>query len=285
MTSTLKPITAERAVRGIGQATARVAWVLGALATAAAMAGLLVDDVYTGSAATAEMLRGYDLVTLVVAPALLVATTTARRGSVDAQLVTTSLVAYLVYTYAYYVFGTGFNDLFLLHVAVFGCGLAAFVLAVADLDAASVTSRFDVRTRVRVVAGILGALAVALGGMWVYAALDNAVNGTVPEGSRLVETETVVRLGMALDLALLVPLYAVAAVLLWRRAAWGYPLAVIALVAGILHQVSYLVAMPFQVAADVPGAVGFDPGEPVILLAYIGAAVLLLSGARSRSRR
>jgi hypothetical protein len=35
------------------------------------------------------------------------------------------------------------------------------------------------------------------------------------------ETDTVVHLGMALDLTLLVPLYAAAAVLLWRRAPWG----------------------------------------------------------------
>jgi hypothetical protein len=83
---------------------------------------------------------------------------------------------------------------------------------------------------------------------------------------------------MALDLSLLVPLYLVAAVLLWGRAAWGPVLATIALVAGLLHQVSYLVAMLFQVAADVPGAVAFDPGEPFVVLLYAVPAVLLLRG-------
>jgi hypothetical protein len=106
------------------------------------------------------------------------------------------------------------------------------------------------------------------------------VTGDVPTGSRLVETDTIVHLGMALDLTLLVPLYAAAAVLLWRRAPWGYALAGLALMAGVIHQVSYLVAMPFQVAADVPGAVAFDPGEPVIVLLYLAASVLLLRGVR-----
>ena len=88
---------------------------------------------------------------------------------------------------------------------------------------------------------------------------------------------------MALDLSLLVPLYAAAAVLLWRRAPWGYLLATVALVAGVLHQVTYVVAMPFQVAADVPDAVLYDPFEPVIVLLYLLATALLLRGTTGRS--
>jgi hypothetical protein len=99
----------------------------------------------------------------------------------------------------------------------------------------------------------------------------------------LVETDAIVHLGMALDLSLLVPLYAAAAVLLWRRAAWGCLLAPVALIAGLLHQVSYIVAMPFQVAAGVPGAGSYDPGEPVIVLLYLVATALLLHGARRTS--
>jgi len=93
-----------------------------------------------------------------------------------------------------------------------------------------------------------------------------------------------VHLGMALDLSLLVPLYAVAAVLLWRRAPWGYLLAALAVIAGVLHQVSYVVAMPFQVTADVPEAVSYDPVEPVIVLLYLVAAALLLRGTTDASR-
>jgi hypothetical protein len=257
-----------------------------ALALAASLAGLLIDGVYAGVASTAEMFRGYDLVTaVVVVPGLAVASQLARRGSVVAQLVTTSLLAYLVYTYAYFLFGAGFNDLFLLHVAVFAAGLAALVLCIAGLDSSAVAHQFGVRARVRTTAGILGVLAVALGGMWIYFAMDNAITGDVPAGSQLVETDTIVRLGMALDLTLLVPLYAVAAVLLWRRAAWGYPLAAVALVGGILHQVSYIVAMPFQVAADIPGAVSYDPLEPIIVMLYLVATALLFRGARRIATR
>ena len=268
-----------------GTVATRLTWLVAALAMAASLAGLLIDGIYTGAVSTSEMFRAYDLVTaLVVVPSLIAAVHLARRGSVRAQLVTASLVAYLVYTYAYYLFGTGFNDLFLLHAAVFAGGLSALILTLTGIDVAAVKDQFDPRTRVRAIAGILGALAVGLAGMWIYFAVDNAVTGDVPTGSQLVETDTIVKLGMALDLTMLAPLYAVAAVLLWRRAPWGYLLAAVALFAGTLHQVSYLVAMPFQAAADIPGAVWYDPGEPVIVLLYVVGTALLLRGTTPRTR-
>ena len=41
-------------------------------------------------------------------------------------------------------------------------------------------------------------------------------------------------------------------------------------------------ALPFQVAADVPGAVAYDLGEPVVVMLYLTAMVLLLLGVRRR---
>jgi hypothetical protein len=270
----------------IGRVATCLTWLVAALALAAALFGLLVDGLYTGDVSTAEMFRGYDLVTAVaVVPGLVLALLFARRGSVRARLATGGLVAYLVYTYTYYLFGTGFNDLFLLHVAVFATALWALALTLIALDARSVAERFSSRSLVRAVAAILGALAVGLGGMWTYFAVNNAQTGNLPAGSQLVETDTIVHLGMALDLTLLVPLYVVAAVLLWRGATWGYVLAAIAVVAGVLHQVSYVVAMPFQVAADVPEAVSYDPVEPVIVVLYLVAAALLLRGTRFATRQ
>jgi hypothetical protein len=283
--STTRPEVGALGTGGTGPAIG-LARALTGLAACAALAGLLVDGVYAGAESTAAMLRGFDLVTaLVVVPALATATHLARRGSVMAHLVVASLVGYVVYTYAYYLFGTGFNDLFLLHAAVFSTGLVALGLTLASLDLNALAARFDPRTRRRTIAGILGGLAAALGGMWVYLAVDTAVHGEAPTGSKLVETDTVVHLGMALDLTLLVPLYAAAAWLLWRRAPWGYALAGLALFAGLLHQLGYVVAMPFQVASDVPGAVAHDPGEPMIVLMYLTASALLFDGARHHRQR
>jgi hypothetical protein len=267
-----------------GPAVHLLCLVLLALATAATLTGLLREGTYPGPPATRATLRAYDLVTLVlVVPTLAVATVRARRGGALARMVRTSMLAFLVYNYAYYVFGTGFADLFLLHVVLFSTALITLVLDVAGTDLEALRAAFGERPHVRPAAIALGTLAVALGAMWVWVSVDNAVSGTVPAGSSLVETPAMVHLGIALDLAVLVPWYAAAAVLLWRLAPWGFLLAPTALVSGLLHQVTYAVALPFQVAADVPGAVSHDPVEPVIVLVYLGAlATLLWSAVRPR---
>jgi hypothetical protein len=236
----------------------------------ACVAGLLVHEVYGDPESTASMLRGYDAVSLVVAvPVLGWALRAVRSGSRRGELVWVAMLAYAVYSYALYVFGTGFTDLFLLHVLVLSSAVFALPLAVASVGPAAAP-------RSRGVAVVLGVLGASLGAMWVAAALRYAVSGTVPKGSALVETDQLVHLGIALDLVLLVPAYLLAAVLLWRRSGWGTVAAATVLVSGTVHQVGYLVALPFQVAADVPGAQSFDAAEPVIALAFLACSTAVL---------
>jgi hypothetical protein len=266
---------------GVGAAAFVLSLVVAALALLGSVVGLIAEGVYTGPASTAEMLRAWDLVTaVVVVPVLAGALVVARRGSPRAELTWASMLACLAYTYAYYVFGTGFNDLFLLHVATLSTSAIALILVLSGLRIDALAGDLGPGTPVRAVSVILGLLAVGLAVMWVVAALDNAATGAVPPGSALVETDAVVRLGIALDLAVLVPLYAVASVQLWRRRPWGLVLGGVALMAGIVHQLSYALALPFQVAADVPGAVAIDPFEPVIAALYVVGAVLLLRPRR-----
>jgi hypothetical protein len=247
----------------------------------ASIAGLVMDGIYRDPPSTASMLRGYDLVTLLVAgPLLAAALWGVRRGSARAQLVWVGMLAYGVYNYGLYVFGSAFNDLFLVHVAAFSGSVFALVFALSALDVAGIAARLRPRTPTRWISGFLGLLAVGLGGMWIVNALRFAMTGRMPDSSALVETPILVHLAYTLDLSLLVPGYALAAVLLWRRAAWGYVLAAVVLVSGTVHQLGYLVAMPFQVQAGVAGATAVDPGEPPIALAFLVATAALLAGVR-----
>jgi hypothetical protein len=258
--------------------------VLVAMAAASA-AGLLVDGLYQDPESTTSMLRGYDLVTLLVAvPLLASALLSMRRGSVRAQLVWLGVLAYGVYNYALYLFGAAFNDLFLVYVVAFSGSLSALVLVLSTLDMARIARWISPRTPARWISGLLAFLALGLGGMWIVNSVRFAVAGTAPPGSALVETPTITHLGYALDLSLLVPAYALAAVLLWHRTAWGHVAGATVLVSGTIHQLGYLVALPFQVRAGVPDATAIDPGEPPIALAFLLAAAALLAGVRHPAR-
>jgi hypothetical protein len=221
---------------------------------------------------------------VVVVPSLIWSARRAVRGSDRSQLVWGGMLADLAYTYAFYVFATPFNDVFLLHVAIFSGSVFGLVLTLRSLDVPGIAARFSQRTPRRTVAALLGLLAIGLGAMWVAYSMVYAVSAELPGGSALVETDAVLHLGIALDLALLVPGYGLASVLLWRARQWGYVAAALILVSGVLHQVSYMVALPFQVAAEIPGAVAFDPMEPVIAAVFVAAALLPLRGA-GRQRR
>jgi hypothetical protein len=265
----------------------RAAWLLSAivavLMSIASLLGLLLPDVYQAPASLTAMYRGYDLVTLVLVVPLLSNLLIGVRGrSPFAELVWVGLLAATIYTYAFYVFGAAFNDLLLVHVGVFAGAGVALVLALTSLDVSAIADRFAARTPVRLVGVLLAVLAMGLAGMWIAGSVRFAVTGEVPPGSALVESDALVHLSIVLDLSLLVPIYVASCVLLWRRAPWGYVLAAIALVSGIVQQVGYFVALPFQTGAHVPGAVAFDPYEPVISLPYVVGALLLLGSLATR---
>jgi hypothetical protein len=256
------------------------------LMAVASAGGLLIGGLYQDPASVGAMLRAYDLVTLVVVvPALAVVLLPSLRGSPGAQLVWLSALAYAVYDYATYVFGSAFNDLFLVHVALFSLSVFALALALANLDVASIAAGFRARTPARSVSVLLALPAIGLAAMWSFYALRFAFTGAAPGESLLVLPSASVHLGYVLDLALLVPGYALAAALLWRRAAWGYVLASVMAVFGTVYQLSYMTALVFQANAKVPGATSFDPAEPFIAGVFAVAAVLLLGGRRSWSRR
>jgi len=112
------------------RAAYRLSAVIAVLMLAASAAGLWIDRLYQDPTSVSAMLRGGDLVTLVVAaPALVAALLLAIRGSQRAKLVWVGMLVYSVYNYAVYVFGAAFNDLFLLHVALFSLSIFALVLA------------------------------------------------------------------------------------------------------------------------------------------------------------
>ena len=256
--------------------------ILVGLLAAGSAAGLFIGGLYRDPASVAAMFRGYDLVALmVIAPSLAVTLLPALRQSARALLVRTGLLAYSVYHTAVYVFGTEFNDIFLIHVTVFSLSVIALSLTLARMDVSGIARRFADRTPVRTIGGTLLFLAGTLAVFWSTPSLRFALTGQVPEeGSQLIVPIGITHLGWALDLSLLVPAYAVAGALLLRRAGWGFVLATVVLVAGVLQQADYIAALLSQETAGIPGATGFDPLEPFIMAIYLVAALVMLKRVR-----
>jgi hypothetical protein len=278
-------MTTQTLVPRSGAAGAAALWLTAMTAVLVAgvsVAGLFASGLYTDDAAVEAMFRGFDLVSLtVVAPLLAASLLPGWRDRPAVLLVRLSLLAYCIYNYAYYLFGPQLNAALLAHVAVFTASLYALVLSLVALDVAELASHFRRRTPVRTIAVIILLLALPLAAIQISGLAGFALTGTVPdEPSQLVVPLEFTRLGAVLDLSLLVPAYLLAAAWVWRRCAWGFLLATVVLVAGALHQLSYMTAMLFQLSAEVPGA-AFDIFEPAIVALFVAASVLLLVNLRA----
>jgi hypothetical protein len=267
-----------RAARVISAVTA-------ALMAVSSAAGLWVHDLYRDSPEIGAELRAYDLVTLLVATPLLVgALVMERRGSLGARQVWLGLLMYAGYNYAIYAFGSAFNDMFLVHVALLVSAAVAAVFLCRNLDAAAIRRRFGKRTPVRTISAVLMLLGLGLAGMWVFYSLRFALTGAPPGESELVLPMQAVHLAYVLDLTFFAPACVLASILLWRRDSWGFVLATAVLVFGALYQVNYVVALVFQARAGIAGASGFDPAEPFVVAVLLVALVVMAVNTRRDTR-
>jgi hypothetical protein len=217
---------------------------------------------------------------LVGAPLLIVALVLARRGSLRAQAVWLGMLAYSVYDYAYYVFGATFNDVFLLHIALFSMSIFTLGVALTTVDVRAIGGRLRVDKTAHWMGGFLVLVGVLQGLLWVAVLVRYLVNGElisqIPvDGQHLV---------FALDLGLLVPALVVAGVLLCRRAAIGFVLGAAVAVMGAVYQLNLMIAGFFQAHANVAGIKAFPPESILLTTAFLVMAVVLVRGRRSLPR-
>jgi hypothetical protein len=263
----------------------RVAHVLSALVAllmaGASAAGLLLPDVYDEDAWALAALRGGDLVTLVVAtPALVWGVMVAARGSSRAVLVWGAVLAYNVYNFAYYAFGTTFNPLFLLHIVLLALSTWGLVFLLVSLDPQRLYGQSKLSARVRVAAAtVLSLIAGGLSALWSMVIVNQTLTGQLPEDAA---TPTQMHLVYAIDLGVFVPMLVVAAWLLWRGHPWGVVAGAVMALASAAYVLNLLAAQAFQAAAQVPGVDAFSPFSAVLVCVCAAAGIALLHGAGRR---
>jgi hypothetical protein len=172
-------------------------------------------DVMNGSA------RGTAIVVLFVTVPLLAASMWATtKGSVAALLVWLGGVAHVLYQSVLFLFGTPFNDVFLLYVAMASLALCSLIVILASVDLGAVRARIEPTLPVRPIAIYVWMIVVLNGALW----LKTAANGIGTEGTPefLVGTGLPTNPVYVEDLVFWLPLMAVAALWLWRRLDRGY---------------------------------------------------------------
>jgi hypothetical protein len=194
------------------------------LSAAVSIGGLLFRGLYRDNAFVSTTWLGNDAVTLLLAiPILALAMVFAWRGSLRARLIWMGALDYMLYNYAFYLFGAAFNAFFLVYVALIGLAMFALIFALPNIDAAAIAARFSPRTPVRWIGGYFLFVAAGLTIIYLMMSFNFIVTGQLPDiVERSGHPTSIV---FALDLTLLAPWLALGAVWLMQRRPWGYVIA------------------------------------------------------------
>lgn len=241
------------------------------LASAQSLGGLLLEDPYRDNGLVTAGWFGNDLVTLfVTVPVLAVSQVAARRGSLPARLVWLGALDYMLYNYAFYLFGAAFNAFFLAYASIFALAILALVFGLVETEVGALAQRTQPSPADRWIAAFMLLIAAGLTTVYLAQSLSFIATGNLPQ--------IVIRSGhptsvvFGLDLSLVVPYFTLGALWLWQRRPWGYLVATVMNVKGAL----YMLALSATTSsAFLAGFLG-DLAELAIWLP-IGAGCLLAS--------
>jgi len=169
-----------------------------------------------------------DVITLFVAiPALLIAFVFANRGSLRARYLLSGILGYFLVTYLFYLVMGMYNVLFLVYVVLLGSSFFAFALCLMSFDTDRLPEFFSDEIPVKTAGGFLIFNTVSITLLWLGVVVPPLLDGSVIPLQTEHYTTLIVQ---GLDLALLLPLCFVSAVLFLKRRPMGYLLAPVYLV-------------------------------------------------------
>jgi hypothetical protein len=258
-------------------------WLSGGLAVAAALSALLtylVSDVLRGPAVMNGSARGTALVVLLAGvPVLACSLVLARRGSAIAVVTWLASVGFLLYNALMFVFATPVNRLFLLYLAMLSLAVWSAGTLLWHTDVPALGRLIPARAPVRLAAGYLWAVVIVNGGGWLARILPTLAHPGEPAYLR--GTGMTTNIVFVQDLALWVPLMAVAATWLWRREPRGYLLGGASIVMGAIESISIAADQWYGHAADPASTVVSAVLTPIfaaLAVLSLGVAWLLLRG-------
>jgi hypothetical protein len=251
------------------------------LLAVASGAGIWVESVYAKETASwAAQGVGQDFVTLfLVAPALLICTHFAYRGSIKAFLVWLGLLLYVVYSYVLYAFFVHFNFLFPAYVAILGLSFYALLASVAGIDLDGLARRLDASTQAKPVGIFLLIVAMLFGALWLADITSALLAGRVP--ASLEEVGLPVNPVHVLDLAFLLPGMTVTAVLLRRRRPLGFLFAAPLLVFTAAMGAAIMAMSWVMHGRGLPASLGVSAMMGMLVLISLFLTYRFLSGIRA----
>ncbi len=215
------------------------------------------------------------------APALIILSILALRGSLRAYLLALGVLTFTVYNYVIYTFSVPFGPLFYLWVAVLGMCLYALIGGVTALDHSLVASTFSSRRAVQIVAWVLIVVAVLFALLWLSEDVPALLNGTLPQS--VVDLNVPTNPVHILDLGFFLPAAIATGIGLVRNKPLAYSVAPALLVFLILTGIPILITPVVQSARGEAAAWGVWVPIGTLTVVMLALLVWLVSTIRRGS--
>jgi hypothetical protein len=200
---------------------------------------------------------GNDLVTLALGVPILTASLIfSIRGSFRATLLWFGSLYYMLYNFAFYLFGVPVSRLFPVFIGLFTFSAFALVFGVANLNLDQAGRQFTAKTPARTIAVWMFFLGLMIVRVWMVPWLKFALYGVSP---RVYDSENAYRVIATVDLVFMVSLLFPTAYWLWKRRPLGFVLAAMMNVQGALYTTVLAVCCLFSWKAGVPDALSMLP--------------------------
>ena len=249
------------------------------LVVATTLYGLLQAGAYRVSDYQEAIWRAQDLVTLLTVPIAVWSGMRARKGSIRGHLVWLGLMLWLAYCYAHLAFGTPYNNVFLLYVAILGLAGYGLIDGLLRIDVVAVAPAFSRAPR-RAASWFLIVSGLGIAALWLSEILAAFPDGQ-PASNLVYDMPSPT---YVLDLAFVIPLALAGAWLLRREHPAGPIVTALTLVMLLVLSLAMLTLTPFAVAAklhlDPEYVRAFIAFGSIFTLLTIVVAGLLVTGAR-----
>lgn len=211
-------------------------------AVIASAGGLLLDSLYRDNAFVKTTWLGNDAVTLFLTVPILVAAMVLsnrkdpkgpQRPLGSAYLIWMGALDYMLYNYAFYLFGAAFNWFFLVYATLLALSILALIFGLVNLDVNGISQQVRKDAPVKWIGGYFLFVASGLGLVYLIQSIGFIFTDSVPAIVTMSGHPT--NVVFALDLTLLIPWLILGAVWLMKRQPWGYVIAGILNVKGPLY--------------------------------------------------
>lgn len=222
------------------------------LSLTATLGGLFIDNLYQDNVQFNQIWKSNDIITLCVALPLLIGAViyTYLKKSIISLLIWYSMIWFLCYNYAFYVFGASFNAFYLIHLSIYTLSILTIILAlihfpIHDLKVSNKKSVLDY-----IVVGMMLFLSLGLLSIYSIQSINFALNGVLP--AIITASGHVTSVVFSLDISMVVLFFILASVLILKRNPWGYLIAFIAQLKGVVYMFVLIYASIETNPAEVP---------------------------------